>query len=185
MNGDGVVVAVSIVVHAPRSAVWAELERIEDHVTWMGDATAIRFIGPQHRGVGTAFECDTKVGPIKMTDVLTITRWESGSAMEVRHEGIVSGRGRFTLTDGPGPETTIQWEEELHFSKWWGGNLGGQMARPILAALWRGNLRRLRARIEASPGAVGSGHPGPVTSGTKRRRHRTVIVPSSGPTRRP
>ena len=157
--------AVSTVTAAPRPVVWAELARIEDHVTWMGDATAIRFTGPRHRGVGTRFECDTKVGPVTMTDLMTVTRWDEGSAIEVRHEGLVSGRGRFTVAEGPGSSTTIRWEEELRFPAWWGGNIGGRLARPLLAALWRGNLRRLRARVESSAGTVS----GPSSDPTRRR----------------
>jgi polyketide cyclase/dehydrase/lipid transport protein len=150
---SGVVVAVSTVTAAPRSAVWAELERIEDHVRWMADATAIRFTGSRTRGVGTTFECDTRVGPWRMTDDMEITGWEPGSSMGVVHHGVVTGRGRFTLEDGPGPATTIRWEEELHFPPKWGGGIGARVARPVLAALWRGNLRRLRSRIESSAGS--------------------------------
>jgi hypothetical protein len=145
-----VVVAVSTVIAAPRPAVWSELERIEDHVRWMADATAIRFTGPLRRGQGTTFECDTRVGPLRMTDHMEITGWDPGSSMEVVHRGIVTGRGRFTLEEGPGTATTIRWEEELRFPLWWGGGVGARMARPVLASLWRGNLRRLRTRIEAS-----------------------------------
>jgi hypothetical protein len=179
VRGEGVVVVVSMMAAAPRPAVWAELERIEDHVAWMGDATAIRFIGPKRRGVGTRFECDTKVGLIKMTDVMTVTQWDRGSAIEVRHEGFVSGRGRFALTDGPGPNTTIRWEEELHFSKWWGGSFGARLARPVLAALWRGNLRRLSARIEASPLTASPAGPRPSPPGRNVGRHRAVARPDS------
>ncbi len=152
---------VATVIAASRPAVWAELERIEDHVRWMADATAIRFTGPRRRGEGTTFECDTKVGPVRMTDRMEITGWDPGSSMEVVHRGIVTGRGRFTLEDAPGRATTIRWQEELRFPPWWGGRLGALMARPVLAAVWRGNLRRLRTRIEAGSGPVSPPWPGP------------------------
>ena len=134
----------------PRSAVWAELERIEAHVEWMRDATAIRFVGDRRRGVGTTFECDTKMGPIRLTDVMEITDWEPGSRMAVAHRGLVTGSGQFSLEDGPGTATTIRWEERLRFPWWLGRTVGTRLARPVLVALWRGNLRRLRARVEAS-----------------------------------
>jgi hypothetical protein len=145
-------VAVSTVIDAAPAAVWAELERIEDHVHWMGDATAIRFTGPRTRGKGTTFECDTKVGPVRMTDHMEITGWNPGISMEVVHRGIVTGRGRFVIEDGPGRATTIRWVEELRLPPWWGGAVGAPFVRPVLAALWRANLRRLRARVEASAG---------------------------------
>ena len=44
----------------------------------MHDAVAIRFQSDQHRGVGTAFLCDTKVGPLKLVDRMEITDWVGG-----------------------------------------------------------------------------------------------------------
>jgi hypothetical protein len=150
MTVAGVNVVVSIAVDVPRQAVWAELEKIEDHTEWMRDATAIRFTGDRRRGVGTTFECDTRVGPIRLTDVMEITDWEQGSKMTVTHRGLIAGSGCFSLDDGPGAATTIRWEEQLRFPWWLGWTIGAWIARPVLTALWRGNLRRLRARIAAS-----------------------------------
>ena len=56
-------ITVSIELDAPPDRVWHVVEPIERHVDWMADAVAIRFDGPQTRGVGTRFVCDTKVGP--------------------------------------------------------------------------------------------------------------------------
>jgi len=143
-------VEVAIVVSRPRSAVWNQLARIDDHVEWMRDATALRFVGDRRRGMGTTFECDTKVGPIRLTDIMEITEWEEGAAMAVEHRGLVTGSGRFTLEDGPGVSTTVRWHERLRFPWWLGGTIGAWVASPVLARLWRGNLRRLRARVEAA-----------------------------------
>lgn len=144
---SGVTVRVSTEVPAGRAQVWSELERIEDHVEWMLDATAIRFRGEQRRGVGTVFECDTKIGPFRLTDVMEITQWEPGAVIGVRHFGPVSGTGRFSLTDAPAAATVLEWNEELLFPWWLGATAGAQLARPVFTALWRGNLRRLSQRI--------------------------------------
>src|SRR3546814_19741659 len=85
---------------APPDAVWRDLEDLATHSEWMADAVAIRFLTDQRSGVGTTFECDTKVGPIRLTDVMEITEWRPGKAMGVRHTGIVPGTGRFTLKNG-------------------------------------------------------------------------------------
>ena len=82
---------------ASPDAVWADVADIGSHVEWMADATAIRFLSAQTSGVGTTFECDTKVGPFKLTDVMEITEWAPGKVMGVRHTGLVTGTGRFTL----------------------------------------------------------------------------------------
>jgi hypothetical protein len=134
-------------VPARREHVWSELARLGDHVEWMLDATAIRFRSGQREGIGTVFECDTKIGPFSLTDVMEITEWEPGEAIGVRHSGPVGGTGRFSLTDAPGGATVIEWHEDLHFPWWLAGAAGAQLARPVFAALWKGNLRRLSHRI--------------------------------------
>jgi hypothetical protein len=140
-------VRVSTTVLADRGRVWTELERIEDHVEWMLDATAIRFIGERKTGVGTRFECDTKFGPLHLTDLMEITEWEPETVMGVHHRGAVNGVGRFSLAAAPGAATVIDWQEELAFPWWLGGRLGGLLAKPLFAAVWSGNLRRLANRV--------------------------------------
>jgi uncharacterized membrane protein len=149
-----VTVRVSRQVPAARGLVWAVLERLEDHVEWMQDATAIRFRSAQRRGVGTTFECDTKIGPIRLTDTMEVTEWEERTSIGVHHRGAVSGSGRFELTDAPGPSTAVEWEEQLSFPWWLGASMGARMAKPVFEALWRGNLRRFARSVRTS-GKVG------------------------------
>jgi hypothetical protein len=146
-----VMVRVSAEVPVGRELVWAELSSIERHVEWMLDATAIRFRDEQHRGVGTSFECDTKIGPIRLTDVMEITEWEPGKCIGVRHLGAVSGAGRFVLSDTSDGATLVAWDEQLRFPWWLGGAAGARLARPLFLALWKGNLRRLAQRVGAFP----------------------------------
>jgi hypothetical protein len=152
-------VRVSDVIPSERHRVWAELARIEDHVTWMMDATSIRFLTASRSGVGTRFECDTRIGPLRLTDVMEITEWVDARAIGVRHTGAVSGSGRFALTDVPDRATRIEWEEQLRFPWWLGATTGAWLARPVFTALWRGNLRRLRHRIAALSPQQGSARP--------------------------
>jgi hypothetical protein len=149
-GGMGISVArvrISTVIPFERERVWGELARLEDHADWMLDATAIRFEGGQRRGVGTRFECDTRFGPLRLTDVMEVTEWEHGEIIGVRHYGAVSGSGCFTLGDLPGPATRVEWEEQLAFPWWLGAALGAQLAKPLFIAVWKGNLRRLRDRV--------------------------------------
>jgi hypothetical protein len=78
-------ITVGIDLPASPEKVWDIVEPIERHVDWMADAVAIRFEGSQTRGVGTKFLCDTKVGPITLTDKMEITEWSPRQAMGVRH----------------------------------------------------------------------------------------------------
>jgi len=131
--------------------VWTVIEPVEDHVDWMHDAVAIRFQSDQRRGVGTAFLCDTKVGPIKLVDHMEITEWVPHRAMGVRHVGIVTGTGRFTLTPiDLGRRTRFSWDESLIFPWWLGGALGALIGgRVVLRTIWRRNLRALQKIVES------------------------------------
>ena len=131
---------------APPAAVWADLRHIARHVEWMADAVSVMFTTESRQGVGTAFECRTKVGPLRLTDRMVVTVWEPPSVMGIRHQGAVTGRGQFTLTpDGQG--TRFTWEEELDFPWWLGGRLGGLIGAPLLRTVWRRNLAELRRRF--------------------------------------
>lgn len=142
----------SITVHteiaAPPDVVWADVADIASHVTWMADAEAIRFTSATTSGAGTTFDCDTRIGPLRLTDAMEITEWDPGRSMGVRHVGAVAGEGRFTLAATPGGGTRFTWSETLHFPWWMGGQLGALVARPVFLLIWGRNLRRLKARIE-------------------------------------
>jgi uncharacterized protein YndB with AHSA1/START domain len=141
-------VRVSTVIDAPPARVWDAIEDIARHVEWMEDAVAIRFHGPQRSGVGTRFECDTKVGPVRLTDQMEITEWRPRRAMGVRHVGLVTGTGRFTLRRARGGRTRFTWDERLQFPIWLGGAAGAVVGAPIMRIIWRHSLRNLKATVE-------------------------------------
>jgi len=139
---------VEVPIAAAPAVVWAHLADIPSHVEWMADAVDIRFVTERHEGVGVRFDCDTKVGPLRLVDRMEVTEWEPERRMGVRHVGLVTGSGTFSLrADGPG-STTMTWSEDLRFPWWLAGRLGAWVARPVLSRIWRGNLRRLRERVE-------------------------------------
>jgi carbon monoxide dehydrogenase subunit G len=142
-------IQVQTTINATPEQVWASLEDVATHVQWMADAEAIRFRSDQTSGVGCVFECDTKVGPLRLTDVMEITEWVDGSIMGVRHTGLVTGTGRFELVPDGDAHTTFTWDEKLVFPWWMGGPVGGVVGGVILRQLWKGNLRRLKATVEA------------------------------------
>jgi hypothetical protein len=142
-------IRVRIMIDASPGDTWQVLAPIEDHVRWMTDAESIRFLDAQTRGVGTAFECVTKVGPFRMTDRMTVTEWEPGKSMGIEHQGAVRGVGRFTLSRRPGGKTRFSWSERLTFPWWMGGPVGALVASPVLRSIWRRNLRQLKEIVEA------------------------------------
>ena len=137
-----------VIVAAPRATAWAALADIASHVDWMADAESITFTSTMHRGVGTRFDCVTRVGPFHTKDALTITEWEPGRVMGIEHVGAVKGTGRFTLAKRPRGKTRFTWTEELTFPWWMGGAVGALAAKPVLRAVWKRNLRRLQHMIE-------------------------------------
>ncbi|MCU1428910.1 MAG: Polyketide cyclase / dehydrase and lipid transport [Actinomycetia bacterium] len=143
-------ITVGITVDVPPRELWRYLERIEDHVEWMADARAITFVSSHHRGIGTEFDCLTRVGPFRTTDRMTVTEWEPGRAMGIIHRGIFTGRGRFVLRRRRHGRTRFSWQERLQFPLWMGGPVGALAAKPVLRAIWRRNLRRLKQKAEAS-----------------------------------
>ena len=140
----------SIELAASPARVWEIVEPVERHVDWMADAVAIRFTNSQTRGVGTTFDCDTKVGPIKLTDRMEITEWVPEKSMGVKHVGMVTGTGVFTIEPlGNGQYTKFTWSEELTFPWWLGGPIGEVIGGNIvMKAIWRRNLKKLQALVE-------------------------------------
>ena len=114
----------------------------------VADAESITFVTDQRRGVGTAFDCLTRVGPLRLNDRMTVTEWEPGAVMGIEHKGFVTGRGRFTIEATADGGSTFTWSERLVFPWWMGGPIGAAVASPILRAIWRRNLTRLRDLVE-------------------------------------
>jgi hypothetical protein len=139
----------SILVNAPRYAVWRELRDIGAHVRWMEDAESIKFLSPSQSGVGTRFDCATKVGPFRLDDRMEVIEWKEGRALTIRHLGAVKGSGRFSLRwrrNG----TLVVWQEWLRFPAWLGGPVANAVVTPFLRRVWKKNLRNLKAIVEAS-----------------------------------
>lgn len=158
-------VRVATTIDAPPSQVWAEVEQLERHVAWMADAESITFTSRSRRGAGSTFDCVTRVGPIRLVDRMEVTEWRRGRSIGVRHVGVVTGSGRFTLRRARGGRTRFTWEERLVYPVWLGGRLGGVVGDRIMARVWRANLRRLAALVEPGSGEA-------ATEGERRRRRR-------------
>ena len=143
-------VRVSTTIDAPRDRVWAAVRDIASHVEWMEDAVAIRFTSRARNGVGTTFDCDTRVGPFRLTDRMKVTEWREGRSIGIRHVGLVTGNGRFTLQRRRHGRTRFTWEERLTFPLWMGAWPGSVVGGAMLRRVWRHNLRNLKARVEGT-----------------------------------
>jgi hypothetical protein len=127
--------------------VWRAVRDIGSHVRWMHDADSIRFTSSRTSGLGTAFECATRVGPFRLGDTMEVVEWKERRAIGIRHTGMVRGTGRFTLKLRPGG-TLFGWEERLRFPWWMGGPVTGLLSKPVLRRIWKRNLATLKDLIE-------------------------------------
>jgi hypothetical protein len=134
-------------IDARPSEVWRIVSSIPDHVVWMEDAVGIEMTSPRTSGVGTTFDCETRVGPIELTDHMEVTEWVEGRVIGVAHTGVVAGSGRFTLVEAPDGRTVFSWEETLHFPLWLGGPLGEVPGAWFLRRIWTRNLANLAAEV--------------------------------------
>ena len=87
----------------------------------MKDAVRITFESEQRSGVGAAFECLTRIGPLHTTDHFVVTRWEPPRLMGIEHRGAVTGDADFRLRAVGETRTEFCWEERLRFPWWMGG----------------------------------------------------------------
>lgn len=136
-------------IDAPLDVVWAAASDLATHDRWMADAESIVFLSDSRSGPGTVMSVRTVVGPLRTTDIMEVTEWEERRAIGVRHEGLVTGSGRFELAPMAGG-TRFTWTEDLTFPWWLGGPVTAFFARPVLGWIWRRNLRGLKAHIETT-----------------------------------
>ena len=137
----------STVLDAPPDVVWDDLADVAQPRRVDGGRAGDPVPVGADDGVGTRFECDTKIGPLTLTDVMEITEWKPGKAMGVRHTGLITGTGRFTLRRARHGRTHFQWKEQLTYPTCLGGRFGAFVSKPALRWVWRRNLRRLAARF--------------------------------------
>lgn len=163
-------IEVVIDLPTPPDVVWEYVSDLRRGTEWMADAVSIELTTDSTSGVGTAFECVTKVGPLKTTDLMTVTEWEPPRVLTVEHSGSVTGSGRFTL-DPTDEGTRLRWSEHLTLPLRFGGALAEPVAKRVLRKIFMGDLHRLRAKLmeradtadkpdgEPEPGQLlGSGH---------------------------
>ncbi len=139
-------IVVSVDLPHPPEHVWSEVAQLERHAEWMADAESIEFATEQRSGVGTTMAVRTRVGPLVTTDVISVRSWIEGTSIGVVHRGLVTGVGVFVLMPIDGG-TRFVWWEDLEFPRYLGGAIVAWFARPVLRAIWRGNLKRFAGML--------------------------------------
>jgi hypothetical protein len=141
-------IEISTVINKQLNVVWDEVKIMENHVNWMEDAVKIDILSENNSGLNTKMNVLTKVGPITLNDIITVTEWKEKESIGVIHEGIVTGEGVFYLTSLDESKTKFQWVEILKFPFYLGGPLGEIFGGLILKLIWKKNLKNLKEIIE-------------------------------------
>ena len=141
-------IEVETVINAPLDDVWNEVSKIENHSNWMKDAVNIDFQTEKKSGVGTKIKVLTKIGPIKLNDFMTFTKWEEKKSIGVDHIGIVTGKGEMQFEKVDENTTKFKWIETLKFPFYFGGPIGEIIGKPVIKLIWKENLKNLKKEIE-------------------------------------
>lgn len=144
----------SVVISAPLDFVWERLSDLSAHSEWMTDARAILFHTDQRRGVGVGMTVPTRVGPLRVRDIMEVDEWVERERIGVRHLGRIGGWGRFELS-GDQEASLLVRREQLHFPWYMGGRLVGWMARPILSRIFGTNMAGFGKWVETEFEAKG------------------------------
>lgn len=141
-------IEISTLINKPLNVVWDEVKIMENHVNWMEDAVKIDILSENNSGLNTKMNVLTKVGPISLNDIITVTEWKEKESIGVIHEGIVTGKGVFYLTKVDENTTKFKWVETLKFPFYLGGPVGEVFGGLILKLIWKKNLKNLKEIIE-------------------------------------
>ena len=138
----------SITIEAPIERVWEYASDIHRQPEWMHEMKRVEMLTPGPIRVGSRGRATVRIFGISTTDDVVITRLEPPTAFGIRHEGRFTGEGLLLFGAAPGGATTVDWMEHLRPPLF--PTIGGFLQRPILAAIFRSDLRRLKASIESS-----------------------------------
>ncbi len=99
-------------VEAPRRQVWDLLAAWERQPEWMVDARSVEVLTPAREGIGVTIRCRTDILGFVVNDDLSVTEWDDGFVLGMRHQGrVIRGVGAFELSD-TAYGTRLEWWEE-------------------------------------------------------------------------
>lgn len=124
----------------------------------MGDADRVEVTSAERGGVGVRIAVRTRIlGVPVFTEPIEVTGWTPPDRLDVRHGGLVRGRGSWALAPVEGG-SRLTWIEEVGLAVPVVGELAAFLYAPIMRRLMGRTLRDLRRYVialgPAGPGAA-------------------------------
>lgn len=147
-----VAIEMEITIDAPPEAVWEHLVDWENLGRWMTEASDFRVLSSQREGIGVVAEATIRIGFIRTTDRIRVTRWDPPRLLGLEHLGWVKGEGvmRPVPLDS---RTLLRWREALIGPpigpKGVLGALGIRLWKPMMRRRFLRDLRLLKILVEA------------------------------------
>ena len=146
---NAVAIHTEIEVPTDRQATWDILVDLQLQPEWMKDALSIEKLTDGPVGVGTIMRVPTQILFLRTTDHMEVTEFEPLQKWSVKHVGLVTGEGTFTLHDRAGtPGTVVHWDERLSAPLGALGRLGMTLFRPALRHQFHSDLVRFKKLCE-------------------------------------
>ncbi|MDQ3957845.1 MAG: SRPBCC family protein [Actinomycetota bacterium] len=143
------VVETAEVVEGSPAVVWELITDWEHQDDWMLEASDFVVVSQQREGVGVEAEATIRIGGIKTRDRVRVSEWDPPRRLVIEHLGWVSGRGEISVTELPGGRAHILWRESLDPPLGVLGAVGMTAFKPLMARIFRRDLRVLAALVRA------------------------------------
>ncbi|HVL64263.1 MAG TPA: SRPBCC family protein [Actinomycetota bacterium] len=145
-----IVVEMGRIVPAPPEVVWSLITDWEHQDDWMLEARDFEVVGEQREGVGVVAEATIAIGGIKTRDRVQVTAWDPPDRLRIAHLGWVTGEGEIKLTRLGAGRTYVYWRETLHPPLGVLGAAGMTLLKPVMARVFRRDLRVLEGLARAA-----------------------------------
>ncbi len=148
---NAVEIHTEISVPTDRAQTWELLIDLQKQPEWMKDALSIEQLTDGPVGVGTVMRVPTQILFLRTTDRMEVTAFDPLEKWSVKHIGLVTGEGTFSLRDDEaGRGTIVHWHERLSAPLGILGRIGMTLFRPALRYQFHSDLVRFRALCTAA-----------------------------------
>ncbi len=148
---NAVEIHTEISVPTDREQTWELLIDLQKQPEWMKDALSIEQLTEGPVGVGTVMRVPTQIFFLRTTDRMEVTAFDPLEKWSVKHIGLVTGEGTFSLRDDDaGPGTIVHWHERLSAPLGILGRIGMTLFRPALRYQFHSDLVRFRDLCHAA-----------------------------------